>query len=301
MSRLGGYLVLDLGEQPPATISRGVTSWTRPGIPAADVAVLIVRPGPVPGRSHDGRGTEGHRACCPRRPGRPGSGPVGLAGFLPEKGMVAEYGSPHGGSWLGLSPSAGSFRPTAARLTDHRLLRLHARRGPASGPGRARDQGRARRRPLLQYHALSTSSGSSNGTRSGNGISRLLDDRADRHAGHRRLQPADRLAVRSVRRDRLAGRGPGRRTGTGPTRGRGLCSRTRPVGVRDPGAEASLQRDVQSCRALAWAWTSCWRLAKAPGSRTPTRTSSSSRDRTTSSGPVPGSRSRDAASKTVPP
>src|SRR6516162_9759564 len=82
---------------------------------------------------------------------------VGLAGLLPEHGVVAEYGSPHGGSWLGL-------------LADRGLV--PADRGPADvivdcfGFMHAADQQRAlaeratRVAPggllLLQYHALST-------------------------------------------------------------------------------------------------------------------------------------------------
>src|SRR4249919_797790 len=32
---------------------------------------------------------------------------VTAAGFLPDHGVVAEYGSPHGGSWLGLLTARG--------------------------------------------------------------------------------------------------------------------------------------------------------------------------------------------------
>ena len=82
---------------------------------------------------------------------------VARAGLLPEKGLVAEYGSPHGGSWLGL-------------LADRELV--PADRGPADviidcfGFMHAADQQQAlaeraaRVAPggvlLLQYHALST-------------------------------------------------------------------------------------------------------------------------------------------------
>jgi hypothetical protein len=82
---------------------------------------------------------------------------VDRAGLLPEKGVVTEYGSPHGGSWLGL-------------LADRGLV--PADRGPADviidcfGFMHAADQQRAlteraaRVAPggvlLLQYHALST-------------------------------------------------------------------------------------------------------------------------------------------------
>ena len=174
---------------------------------------------------------------------------VDRAGLLPEKGVVAEYGSPHGGSWLGL-------------LADRGLV--PADRGPADviidcfGFMHAADQQRAlaeraaRVAPggvlLLQYHALST-------------IIRQRQWNALRH-GHfayysttaltamladGRLQPADRLAVRPLRRNRLAGGIPGREAETGPDDVvRSLLEDDARVGVRDPGAFADLQRDVQA-------------------------------------------------------
>ena len=82
---------------------------------------------------------------------------VAAAGLLPAGARVAEYGSPHGGSWLGLLAARG-LTPVADGdgRRDHRLLRHDARRRPG---------GRARRacRPagpggvlLLQYHSLDT-------------------------------------------------------------------------------------------------------------------------------------------------
>ena len=65
---------------------------------------------------------------------------------------------------------------------------------------------------LLQYHALSTIIRQRAVERAAARALRvLLDDRADRHAGRGRLQPAHRLAVRPLRRHRAAGRDPGRR------------------------------------------------------------------------------------------
>ena len=66
---------------------------------------------------------------CPRSPRAPSPPPsssrrqdavarVAAAGLLPAGARVAEYGSPHGGSWLdlltarGLAPVAGGARPT---------------------------------------------------------------------------------------------------------------------------------------------------------------------------------------------
>ena len=82
---------------------------------------------------------------------------VGLAGFLPEKGVVAEYGSPHGGSWLGLIAERGlvpADRGPADVIVDCFGL-MHAADQHQALAGRA-----ARVAPggvlLLQYHALST-------------------------------------------------------------------------------------------------------------------------------------------------
>jgi hypothetical protein len=89
-----GDLVLDLGEQKakPATISPAATTGPRSGVPAADVAVLVVRAGPACSRSHgaEGRGTEpaalvARAADAVER--------VAAAGLLAGGSRVAEYGS----------------------------------------------------------------------------------------------------------------------------------------------------------------------------------------------------------------
>src|ERR1700751_5307952 len=98
-----GYLVLDLGRQP-----------------ASDYFPQCDDPGPDPVYplqmwlcSSCGLG---QLLADPTGPEEPrGPGPAALAaqaadaverataaGFLPDRGVVTEYGSPHGGSWLGL-------------------------------------------------------------------------------------------------------------------------------------------------------------------------------------------------------
>ena len=152
-----------------------------------------------------------------RRPPTPWTGST-AAGLLPEKGVVAEYGSPHGGSWLGLLADRGprSGRQRSGRR-DHRLLRHDARRGPAAGPGRARGQGRTGRGAVAAVPRAEHDHRQRAVERApARALRVLLDDRADRHAGRGRLQPAHRLAVRPLRRHRPAGRVPGRRGGTGP-------------------------------------------------------------------------------------
>src|ERR1700722_15329687 len=74
-------------------------------------------------------------------------GRVAAAGLLPAGARVAEYGSPHGGAWLGLltarGPDPGGRRRRGRR--DHRLLRDDARAGPSGGAGRTRGPAEARR------------------------------------------------------------------------------------------------------------------------------------------------------------
>ena len=163
-----------------------------------------------------------------RRPPTPWTG-WPRPGSCRSTGVVAEYGSPHGGSWLGLLADRGlvAGRRRAGRR-DPRLLRPDARRGPAPGPGRARGPGRAgrgaaaavpraehdHRQPAVERAAARP-------------LRVLLDHRADRHAGRGRLQPAYRLAVRPLRRHRPAGRAAGTaRAGPDPTRRSGRCSPT---------------------------------------------------------------------------
>jgi hypothetical protein len=83
---------------------------------------------------------------------------VTAAGFLPDQGVVAEYGSPHGGSWLGLLAVRGLVPSGPGGQADvildcfglmhaadqHRAL---AERAARVAPGGVL---------LLQYHALST-------------------------------------------------------------------------------------------------------------------------------------------------
>ncbi len=80
------------------------------------------------------------------------------AGLLPERGVVAEYGSPHGGSWLGLltTRGLGPARPgQRADVTVDCFGLMHAadqrgavaERAARTGPGGLL---------LLQYHSLNT-------------------------------------------------------------------------------------------------------------------------------------------------
>jgi hypothetical protein len=83
---------------------------------------------------------------------------VTKAGLLPERGVVAEYGSPHGGSWLSLLTSRGLVPAGDGRQADVILDcfgLMHAADQRAALAERA-----ARTAPggvlLLQYHSLNT-------------------------------------------------------------------------------------------------------------------------------------------------
>ena len=83
---------------------------------------------------------------------------VAMAGLLPDGGRVAEYGSPHGGSWLGLLQGRGltAVRCGAGRCGP-RLFRPHAQPGPVcgtEGENRPRRPGRrdAAPIPLARHH-----------------------------------------------------------------------------------------------------------------------------------------------------
>lgn len=83
---------------------------------------------------------------------------VAAAGLLPERGVVAEYGSPHGGSWLGMLAGCGLVPSQDSGQADvivDCFGLMHAADQHAALAERA-----ARMAPggvlLLQYHALST-------------------------------------------------------------------------------------------------------------------------------------------------
>ena len=154
-----GYLVLDLGEQPACDyFPRNDDPGPDPVYPlqmwlcsSCGLAQLLADP-TVP---EEPRGTEpaalvAQAADAVAR--------VAAAGFLPDQGVVAEYGSPHGGSWLellaarGLAPSGPGGQADVIldcfglmhAADQHRAL---AERAARVAPGRVL---------LLQYHALST-------------------------------------------------------------------------------------------------------------------------------------------------
>ncbi len=154
-----GEVVLDLGQQPACDyFPRAEDPGPDPVYPlqmwlcaACGLAQLLADP-TMP---EEPRGTEpaalvAQAADAVQR--------VAATGLLPEGGTVTEYGSPHGGSWLGLLADRGLVRSAPGGTADVILDcfgMMHAADQRAALAERA-----ARLSPggvlLLQYHALST-------------------------------------------------------------------------------------------------------------------------------------------------
>src|SRR5690242_13557746 len=154
-----GHLVLDLGEQPACDyFPRRDDPGPDPVYPlqmwlcsSCGLAQLLADP-TVP---EEPRGTEpaalvAQAAEAVKR--------VTAAGFLPDHGVVAEYGSPHGGSWLGpltargLVPSAPGGQADVIIDCFGLMHAADQRQALAERAARVAPDGVL----LLQYHALST-------------------------------------------------------------------------------------------------------------------------------------------------
>ena len=139
---------------------------------------------------------------------------VAAAGLLPDRRRGRRVRQP---ARRILAGAAGRSRADAGRhrragRRDRRLLRHDARRGPARRPWPSARPGCAGRRAAAAVPRAEHDHRQRAVERApARALRVLLDDRADRHAGGGRLQPAHRLAVRPVRRHRPAGRDPGRR------------------------------------------------------------------------------------------
>ena len=260
-----GHLVLDLGEQPACDyFPRYDDPGPDPVYPlqmwlcsSCGLAQLLADPTvPEEPRGAEPAALVAQAADAVQR--------VAAAGWLPEGGVVAEYGSPHGGSWLGLLAGQGSDTGKRQRpgRRDHRLLRHDARGGPARGTRRARrpdgtGRGAAAAVPRAERdHRLRAVERAP-----ARALRVLLDDRADRDAGQGRLQPAHRLAVRTVRRHRAARRDQGRRRTPDRRRVRSMLADDAATGVRDPGAFAGLQHDIQAHAKALHDWLAAERSA----------------------------------------
>jgi hypothetical protein len=154
-----GQLVLDLGEQPACDyFPRSDDPGPDPVYPlqmwlcsACGLAQLLADPTvPEEPKGAEPAALVAQAADAVER--------VNAAGLLPARGVVAEYGSPHGGSWLGLLTArglvpAGPGGPADVVLDCFGLM--HAadqRRALAERTSRVAPSGML----LLQYHALNT-------------------------------------------------------------------------------------------------------------------------------------------------
>ena len=246
-----GHLVLDLGEQPacdyfPPHDDPGpdpvypLQMWL---CSSCGLAQLVSDP-TVP---EEPRGTEpaalaAQAADAVRR--------VAAAGFLPDGGMVAEYGSPHGGSWLGLLAERG-LKPVHDGESADVILdcfgMMHAADQSAALAERV-----ARVAPggvlLLQYHSLGTivRCGQWNALRHGHyayySTTVLASMLAAHGFGPRRAWQFELYGgTVLLAASRIAGAGAGPDSPV-----RSLLADDARVGVCDPAALGGLQRSAQA-------------------------------------------------------
>ena len=261
-----GHLVLDLGLQPACDyFPRRDDPGPDPIYPlqmwlcsSCGLAQLVVDP-TVP---EEPRGTEpaalvAQAADAVAR--------VATAGLLPGDGVVLEYGSPHGGSWLGLLAAHG-LAPSGpggqADVIVDCFGMMHAADQRAALAERA-----ARLAPggvlLLQYHALSTilASGQWNALRHGHyayysttALTAMLAEVGLRPLTAWRFELYGGTVLLAATRD---GDGPGQPD----TVVESLVAEDARVGVRDPGAFARLQRDVRVHAQAVHEWLAMQRAA----------------------------------------
>ncbi len=246
-----GYLVLDLGEQPASDyFPRCEDPGPDPVYPlqmwlcsSCGLAQLLADP-TVP---EEPRGTEPAALVAQAVDA---TERVAAAGLLPDQGVVAEYGSPHGGSWLellaarGLVPSGPSGQADVIldcfglmhAADQHRAL---AERAARVAPGGVL---------LLQYHALSTiiASRQWNALRHGHfayysttALTAMLAAVGFRPRTAWLFDLYGGTVLLAAARDSEAGSGPDDVV-------RSLLADDARVGVRDPATFAGLQRDVHA-------------------------------------------------------
>jgi hypothetical protein len=265
-----GQLVLDLGEQPACDYFPGrddpgpdpvypLQMWL---CAACGLAQLVADP-TVP---EEPRGAEPAALVAQAIDA---VGRMAAAGLLRPGGRVAEYGSPHGGSWLGLLTERGLTPVPGSARADVILDcfgMMHA-----AGQGAALAERAARLAPggllLLQYHALGTiiSHGQWNALRHGHyayysttALTAMLArvGLSPRRAWEFELYGGTVLLAAARDGDPAA---PGADGSVAP-----LLARDAEAGVRDPDALAGLQHDA---RAKAQALRD-WLLAERRAGRT---------------------------------
>jgi C-methyltransferase-like protein/putative zinc binding protein/methyltransferase family protein len=249
-----GHLVLDLGEQPACDyFPRCDDPGPDPVYPlqmwlcsSCGLAQLVADP-TVP---EEPRGAEPAALVAQAADA---VGRAAAAGLLPDGGRVAEYGSPHGGSWLGLLTGRG-LRPVPdgepADVVVDCFGLMHCADQSAALAGRA-----ARVAPggtlLLQYHSLATiiRCGQWNALRHGHyayysttALAAMLAANGFSPRKAWRFELYGGTVLLAAGRDADAGGGPG--GAAGPVRA--LLEDEARAGVNDPAALEGLQRDAQA-------------------------------------------------------
>lgn len=183
---------------------------------------------------------------------------VAVAGLLPAGGRVAEYGSPHGGSWLGLLARRG-LTPVDGRAEADVILdcfgMMHAADQAAALAERA-----ARLLPggvlLLQYHSLETiiRHGQWNALRHGHyayysttALSAMLAEAGFSPRSAWRFDLYGGTVLLAARRDGDDSESPDEAV-------RAVLAAEARTGVRDPDVVRRLQRDVQARAAVVHGW-----------------------------------------------
>ena len=263
-----GHLVLDLGEQPACDyFPRCDDPGPDPVYPlqmwlcsSCGLAQLLVDP-TVP---EEPRGTEpaalvAQAADAVAR--------VAAAGLLPGGGVVLEYGSPHGGSWLGLLAARGLVPSGPGGQADvivDCFGMMHAADQRAALAERAE-----RLAPggvlLLQYHALSTilACRQWNALRHGHyayysttALTAMLAQAGLRTLTAWRFDLYGGTVLLAATRD---GDGSAQPDGVVES----LLAEDARVGVRDPGAFARLQQDMRVHAQVVYDWLAAQRAAGA--------------------------------------
>jgi hypothetical protein len=192
---------------------------------------------------------------------------VAGAGWMPDGSVVAEYGSPHGGSWLGLLAARGLAPADCGGQADvivDCFGMMHAadqRAALAERAARIAPGGRL----LLQYHSLSTiiGDGQWNALRHGHyayysttALTAMLAAVGFSPRTAWRFELYGGTVLLAATRDSDRGPGPGP---DGEVLS--LLADDASVGVRDPGAFAGLQRDMQDHAKSLHDWLAAERSA----------------------------------------
>jgi hypothetical protein len=258
-----GHVVLDLGEQPACDyFPRSDDPGPDPVYPlqmwlcsSCGLAQLLADP-TVP---EEPRGTEpaalvSQAADAVQR--------VAAAGWLPERGVVAEYGSPHGGSWLellaarGLTPAGHDGRADVIVDCFGMMHAADQREALAERAARMAPGGVL----LLHYHALSTiiGCGQWNALRHGHyayySTTALTEMLAAAGLIPRTAWPFELYGGTVLLAATKDGDGPDDVI-------RSMLAEDAGIGVRDPAAFAGLQQDIQAHAKALRDWLAAGRSA----------------------------------------